>query len=170
MQELPGKLAGVRASGSASRRQPPFPELRFLETHPTAAPVLEATKQWGKAFVLTTTSGSNITPIRPSWVCTSSHPDHLPRKCPFNHCKLDGCKGNRIERSRDGSYTMVIEHHKTSGNSRWAEHVGGWVGGWVAMHSLAGCAPSHVQPPPASQLQVGTSMTSPTCACIRALQ
>lgn len=118
MQALPTKIGRLAATGRSSGIRLPFPQLSYLETHPTHAAVRAAVEQWGKAFLLAMNAG-NITPVRPYWLCSCIHPDHRPARCPFAHCKQKGCRGNAIVRSTDGqSYSLVVPHHKTSSNSR----------------------------------------------------
>ncbi len=118
LQDLPKKLGGAPGPGAASGAALPFPQLSFFETHPGSSAVREVAVQWGKA-VLMSLNGCNITPVRPSWLCTSFHPDFVPVRCPEPHCKAPGCRGNGFIRSADGKeYSLRVAHHKTSNNSK----------------------------------------------------
>ena len=118
LQALPGRVGRLPPTGQRSGLQPPFPQLVYLETHPTYTYVRDVAEQWGKAVMLAL-NGLNITPVRPFWMCSVCHPDHRPAKCPFQHCKQEKCRGNAILRSADGSsYSILIPHHKTSANSK----------------------------------------------------
>lgn len=72
-------------------------------------------RQLGMAVMQCVYYGHN-TPGRPfSHISSLIHPSHLPEICPFSHCKVDGCKGNHIERSAEGGrFTLHVPHSKTS--------------------------------------------------------
>lgn len=115
MQELATLIGNSPATAALDGRALPFPQLSFFQTHPTHPDVVAAARQLGMAVMQCVYYGHN-TPGRPfSHISSLLHPSHLPEVCPFSHCKVDGCKGNHIERSADGSrFTLHVPHSKTS--------------------------------------------------------
>lgn len=116
-QGLPDAVGTAPPTAQQRSSSFPFPELRFLETHPTHPAVQAAARQWGKAFQLSCWLG-HMTPWRAEWFAELVHPDHWPERCPFGECRRLGCRGDGVRRSADGlTYHLVVEHHKTSDNS-----------------------------------------------------
>lgn len=116
LQRLPAKIGTSRATAAASGRPLHFPELALLETHPTHKESISVGVLWCKATILASFYG-HVTPHRPSWLVSLTHPDHLSGRCGAAQCRQQGCSGNRLERAADGNYTLVVPHHKTSTTS-----------------------------------------------------
>ena len=116
LQGLPAKIGSSRATAAASGKPLHFPELAFLETHPTHEASISVGVLWCKATMLASFYG-HVTPHRPSWLVSLTHPDHLSGRCGAAQCRQQGCSGNRLERAADGNYTLVVPHHKTSTTS-----------------------------------------------------
>lgn len=115
VQELPAQVGNARATGTLSGKPLLFPQLSYMETHPTHSAVRAVARQWCMATMFAMWYG-HITPGRPfAHICQLSHPDLLPQQCPTRHCRMEGCQGNAILRSADGEqYTLHIPHFKTS--------------------------------------------------------
>jgi hypothetical protein len=91
-----------------------FPQLAYFDTHPGHPAVTDLADHVQKTFALSFWFG-HTTPHRPSEMCTLLHPDHIPASCPVAGCKIDKCRGNRFERSRDGKvYELVLPHTKNN--------------------------------------------------------
>ena len=115
MQELPTLIGTTPPTAALSGRPLTFPQLSYLETHPSHPAVVAVARQLAMTSLQSTWYG-HCTPGRPfSHICTLQHPSHLPEKCPFSHCMVEGCLGNHLQCSADGgTYTLHVPHSKTS--------------------------------------------------------
>ena len=116
MQDLPRHIGSQPGTGQRSERPLPFPQLSYVETHPRDQFVRLAAFKWEKATLMQCFCLST-TPPRAGWPGGSSHPRHIPTKCPLPHCTVRGCRGNAFIKTPAG-YDLDIPHHKTSSNSK----------------------------------------------------
>lgn len=89
------------------------PGLQVVIAHPRHPAVKQAAWMWQCAFLMGMMWG-HIPPGRTYWFCTLQHPG-LAAPCSEAHCRQEGCLGNVLRQSADGShYTFEAKHHKMS--------------------------------------------------------